>query len=303
METKKINKPGFSNVLPFSNEEKRAGLHEGDFVYFKKSTRVMFRDQMNRLVPLEKVIPTTDRWNLDEGKFKGPRLTILDENDQIIQKGDRVLYGYLDSNPDIVIVIGSLQYHQFKTYQKRLNKDLSNPDNWEIDSDLRNNKKRFFLVEEDGNGNLIIFLEGKAGENEEDSGTGNLSIKIKAADTTKNGNLKIDINGKFALVMRNADDVVSGQLEFDNTKDDEKFKYLDKFLNKLEFNKDGSIIETATIRIGKDETVAKILSDLIDQILAMTQATAAGGPTIAAKFNQADFEALKTRITNFMEKQ
>ena len=76
----------------------------------------------------------------------------------------------------------------------------------------------------------------------------------------------------------------------------------DKHGNIIEANKAGLILETKTIRIGKDQTLKKILDKLIDAITKITQSTPAG-PTVSPPLNMAQFVSLKQEIAQFMDTQ
>ena len=68
-------------------------------------------------------------------------------------------------------------------------------------------------------------------------------------------------------------------------------------------DKSGIILETETIRIGKEETVAKLMKDLIEAIRQIKQGTAAGGPTLSPLFNDSVFVSIENRLKNFMDVQ
>lgn len=287
---------GFKKILP--NAEKfvpKLDLQIGAFLHYEKNTTTVFRDAHQHEVTLERVMCLNSEWDFENGEKNFPKPFLIGANGAIKEYGANVLYSYLNSSDTRIVVFGPVQDLMTEHTDKVLNPETTDYEKMREKHLSRNNKKRFFTVTEDGKGDVFVYLKGK--EN-----NGNIGIRIEGKEEA-NGNFSLSLNGKFVLNMLTADGSETyTQLIFDNTNGSEKVKLKDKHANIVELNKDGVIIETATIRIGKDETVKKILDDLISAILKMTNNTP-GGPSISPPINKAEFDAITSRLAEFMDTQ
>jgi hypothetical protein len=287
---------GFKKNL--SGREKinpKLDLQIGAFIFYQKTRNTIFRDAQQHEVTLDRVLFLTREWDFQNGEKNLPKPYLIDESGAIREYGASVLYSYLNSTDARVVVFGPVQDLTLNHVDAVLNPQPTDYDKIQEKQKSRNNDNRFYSFTEDGQGNLFLYLKGK-------KTNGNVGIKIEG-DQAANGNFSLSLNGKFALNLQTADGKTTyTQLLFDNTKDDEKFKLKDKHGNIILANKTGLVFETATVRVGKDETLKKILDDLITAICAMTN-NSPGGPTISPPMNKAQFDAITQRLSSFMDTQ
>ncbi|HEX2868741.1 MAG TPA: hypothetical protein VHO03_16995 [Ignavibacteriales bacterium] len=290
---------GFEYSLDPSRGSSQATFEIGTLVFFKKDKRFCLKDQNGSLIDTISLGFLTDEWNTLDGTGKVPKPDIIGEAGEIEERGDKVVYTAINGSRNNILILGSYQslLHEIgtkdaegKDYEKNLTLDGEDIKSLLKKTVLRRNKKRIYEVVEDAEGNLTLYLEG-LGESK-----GSLSIKVKGTENA--GNVKLELNGKFLIIQKDTGDKeVIATLEMDNTKDAEKVKILDKYKNRIELNKKGAVVEAETIHItGKDATkeitMKKILTDLVDAIIKMTQPTT-NGSTIAPPVNMADFMKVK----------
>ena len=289
-------KEGFNKNL--HGEEKinpKLDLQIGAFIFYDKTKKTVFRDVQQHEVTLERVLFLTNEWDFQNGEKNLPKPYLIGENGAIKEYGASVLYSYLNSTDQRIVVFGAVQDLTLQHLDPVLNPKTTDYEGFQEKHTSRNNKKRFYTITEDGKGNVFVYLKGK--EN-----NGNIGIKIEGNEAA-NGNFSLSLNGKFALNLQTPDGQTTyTQLFFDNTDGEEKFRVKDKHGNIIEANKAGLILETKTIRIGKDQTLKKILDKLIDAITKITQSTPAG-PTVSPPLNMAQFVSLKQEIAQFMDTQ
>jgi len=267
----------------------------GKLVFDRKQKNTFFRDMNGVYHDLLKVSFSTNEFNGEDGNLILPKPEILKADGSIEESGDVLLYSYINGNENDIIIISSIYNIKLSHVDKQLRMGTDDIDAIRKRIGVRNNKKRYLVINDDGAGNYYFYLKGK-------DKNGNVGVKI-TGDGEENGNFKLELNGKCLLKQVDANGALISKIFLDNTKGNEKTVIEDKFINKIELNKDGVILETATLRLGKDETVAKIMKDLITEIRAMSQGTATGGPTISPPFNDTKFAAIVSRISKFMEKQ
>ena len=270
-------------------------LFVGKLVFDRKQMNTFFRDMNGVLHDLLKISFSSREFNSEDGQLTLPKPEIIKEDGSIEETGDVLLYSYINGNENDIVIISSIYNIKLSHVDKQLRMGTDDIDAIRKRIGVRNNKKRYLVINDDGAGNYYFYLKGK-------DKNGNVGVKI-TGDGAKNGNFKFELNGKCLLKQVDEKGGLISKIFLDNTKENEKTVIEDKFINKIELNKDGVILETATLRLGKDETVAKIMKDLIAEIRAMSQGTAAGGPTISPPFNDAKFAAIVSRISKFMEKQ
>lgn len=271
------------------------GLFIGSFVYYEAENSLRFRDANDKDHPLNRLLINSEEWDLGSGTKNLPKPYLVGESGEVKEYGANVLYGYVNDTSERIAIITPVRDLGLAHLDPKLNIDETDYDNLLKKHLSRNNEKRSLRVSEDAQGNIIIFFKGK-------EQNGNVSVKILGDEPQQNGNLKLQLNGKFSLDMLDAEGQVYAQQLFDNTEGKEKIKLIDKFKNYLLLNETGTVIETPTIRIGKDETLKKILDDLLTAIKNMTHKHPQG-PTIAVPINWAEFQGIKKRIEKFMDKQ
>lgn len=271
------------------------GLYIGYFVYYEAQKYLAFKDFNDKDHPLSRILSASSEWDLSGGTKNLPKPYLIGESGEIKEYGANVLYGYVNDTDERIVVISPVRDFGLAHLDPELNIDESSYDNLLKKHLSRNSEKRSFRITEDAQGNILIFMKGKE-EN------GNVIFKLLGDNPQNNGNLRLELNGKFALNLLDAEGKIYAQQIFDNTEGDEKIKITDKHKNYLLLNKTGTVIETPTIRIGKDETLKKILDDLLTAIKNMTLKHPQG-PTIAVPINWSEFEGIKKRINKFMDKQ
>lgn len=292
----RIMSEGFT---PSFTEQKQFELAKdfqiGYFIFYEKTKTLSFQDAQQREIDISRILFLTSEWDFDNGEKNLPKPYLIGKNGAIREYGTNVLYSYLNSTDQRIVVFGAVQDLTLQHLDAVLNPKITDYEGFQEKHISRNNKKRFFTVTEDGKGNVFLYLKGK--EN-----NGNIGIKVEGKEAV-NGNFSLSLNGKFVLNMQTADGKTTyTQMLFDNTEGAEKFKLKDKHGNIIEANKTGLILETATIRIGKNQTLKKILDKLIDAITKITQNTPAG-PTVSPPLNMAQFTSIKQDLANFMDKQ
>lgn len=263
----------------------------GKLVFFKEAKNTFFRDMTGAYHDLLKINFSSREFNSEDGELILPKPEIIKEDGSIEESGDTLLYSYINGNENDIVIISSIYNIKLSHVDEQLRMGTDDIDAIRKRTTVRNNKFRYYIVNDNGKGDLFLYLKGKK------TGAGNVAVKIMG--TEDGGNFKLELNGK--LLLKQIDN--KGNLISKIYLGDKKTVIEDGFKNKIELNKEGAIIETATLRLGKTETVAKIMKDLITEIRAMSQGTAAGGPTISPPFNDTKFAEIVTRISNFMEKQ
>lgn len=265
----------------------------GYFIFHEDTKTLAFQDAQQREIDISRILFLIKEWDFNNGEKNLPKPYLIDENGAVKEFGANLLYSYLNSSESRIVIFGAVQDFGFQHLDTVLNPKINDYEGFQEKHVSRNNKKRFFTVTEDGD--VFIYLKGK--EN-----NGNIGIKLEG-NGAANGNFSLSLNGKFALNMQTEDGKTTyTQMLFDNTKDAEKFKLKDKHGNIIECNKDGMVFETKTIRIGKDQTLKKILDKLIDAITKITQSTPAG-PTVSPPLNMAQFVRIKQDLAKFMDTQ
>lgn len=292
-------------------------LKIGHLVFDTVLEKLMFCDSFGKYFPMDNVFWLGNEHNNENGTKNLPKAFVV-TNNKIIEDGELLVYTYINGAKQNILVLGTFINRNLGGYSSFLDVDVKNKENLRKKYSSRSNKKRFFSVYDDAAGNVTIILKGK--EDADTPGTGDLAIKVTGTDG--HGNLNLSLNGKFVINQTQIEgetETVIAQILMDSTKNAERIKVIDKYKNRFEFTKDGIVVkdksanllemnatgvilETATIRVGKTETVKKILDDLIAAILKLTQNTPAG-PTISPPINKAEFDAIKNRLTQFMDTQ
>ncbi len=285
---------GFEKILMYKNPVlKKYDLQIGYFVFFEKEKQLMFRDANEKLHVIDRVALLSEDYGLNNFETKIPKPYLIGENGEIKEYGANVLYSFANSTDMNIIVFGVLHYLNMECSDPNARFERTDYSEFEKKRNSKNSNKRYFLAEDDREGNITIFLEGK------DDGAGNIKIKVIGKDAQKDGNITLEMNGAFTINQINEKDEIQAQIIMDNTDGDEKIILIDKHKNMFKTQKDGTIIETPKIRIGKTETLKKIFDDLFTAIYNMTLKHPQG-PTLPNPINWAEFNQIKKRVDNFM---
>jgi hypothetical protein len=305
-------------------EGTRKDFQIGYFFRNEDTGELGFLDAQGKIISLSRISFITGFSNVDEGTKNFPKPAIVTNTGEMKEYGERVAYSYINSYDGNILIHGVVRQVMIDNADPELRIDPDDIANLLEKVEVRNNEERYYYIKDDGKGNVIVLLKGK-------KQNGNISLKVKGGEGA--GNLKVELSGKMLLNITGEEDEVIARQYWDK----EKFKFIDrhknelaisetgvslkdKFENKIETTETGynltdkngnkytttdkgTAVESPRIDLkNKDgESAMKILSDFIDAVLAMTQPTAAGGPTMPAKFNQADFVKIKDRISKFMK--
>ncbi|MCK9209282.1 MAG: hypothetical protein M0P61_00460 [Ignavibacteriaceae bacterium] len=278
----------------------------GKLIFDRKQMNTFFRDQNGVLHDLLKISFSSKEFNSEDGDLILPKPEIIDGNGAIEESGDMLLYSYINGNPDDIVIISSIYNIKLSHVDKQLRMGTDDIDAIRKRIGVRNNKKRYLVINDDGAGNYYFYLKGK-------DKNGNVAVKI-TGDGEGNGNFKFELNGKCLLKQVDDKGELISKIFMDNTKDAEKTIFEDKHQNVItmskdgvtitdqnknlvELNKKGMIVKGECIDVkGRDSTgtltLKKILTDLVQAILAMTQPTNTGA-TVGPPVNMADFLKVK----------
>jgi hypothetical protein len=227
-----LNNTGFSPQLKFKGIDenvKSEQLNVGYLVFLKTQKKIMFLDAFKKHHPLDRVSFLASEWNLDNGVKNLPKPYVLDEGENIEEYGDNLLYSYLGGTIDRIVVLGSLIDYNFPNSHEQLKIDV---DNLEHKAKTNNNKKRYLNIEEDGKGNVTIFLKGKK------EGVANLKTKISGNEQT--GNYSLEADGKIAITIVKQDgDTEKATMQLLLDAKEEMLKVKDVSKNEITINKDG----------------------------------------------------------------
>lgn len=290
---------GFESTL---NQKKnlsgfRSDTRIGSFVFFSKreGEKLFFRDFHDKIHSLKKCLFIKDAWNNSEGEKSLPLPFLLDNDGVTLEDGELVAY-CLSEGSDNIIIFGAVGSYSYERFDTELNFDLSDFEDLKIKNKIYDNVKRNFSVLDDGKGNLTIYLKGKEvpeseesnSDEEETPGTGNLNIKV--VGTKDNGNVHLQLNGKFAITQmqkeseEDAEEKPIAQILFDNTLDAEKISIIDKYKNQILFDREkvllkdrfGNKIETAekSISITDSNNNQILLNDKGAELVVKGDATA-----------------------------
>jgi len=280
---------GFERTI--NSTKQKYEISFGKIIYYEDSKKLVFVNQDDNQIAMSKVHFLKDKYNKYEGEKNIPRPFIYIDKDTLKEPGDKLAYMMISQTE--VLVLGSTE-NNYLHADKNLNTDYSKAEEIEKEVITRNNSNRYYLQSIDGKGNILTYIEAK------EKGEGNVYLKI--IGTEENGKFILDANGKITLIQRDKSNEKIAQVVFDNTEGEEKIVIEDKYKNKIELNKKGSIIETETIRIGKGTTLKMILIELLSAIQKMTHSTPTGA-TIPQPLNWSQFEQVKTKIEKFMDIQ
>lgn len=281
---------GYTPTLEFSPIKNLSyDIRIGRFIW--ENGIVQFEDQNGKLHDISKIQFLTRDWNINEGEKHLPK-PFKYEDKVLTEKGNLVAYSFISSFEETIIILGSLHHISLKHSEADLTIDSTIYEEFYKRATVKNNEFRNYKILEDGKGNIEIYLLGK----EKDQG--NVFIGIRGAE--KGGQVKLDIDGVFTLNQRDKNGKIINQLLLDNTEGEELVRVIDKHQNIIETNKNGTLIETPKVSIGKDETVKKILIDLLKAIENI-QLKHPQAPTMPkGVINQAEFDGIKSRIEEFM---
>ena len=262
----------------------------GKLIFDRKQMNTFFRDQNGVYHDLLKVSFSSREFGSEDGELILPKPEIIGTDGATEETGDTLIYSFINANENDIVVLGSLFNIKLSHVDTQLRMGTDDIDEMRKRINVRNNKARYYIVNENGKGDLFIYLKGK------ETGTGNIALKLVGSDG--NGNLKLEVNGKVLVKQVDNEGNLISKIFLDNTKDAEKVIVTDKFENEFQMNQKGIIVKGESIDVkGRDTTSAltlkKILTDLVDAIIALTQPTNTGS-TIAPPVNLASFQKVKT---------
>lgn len=212
-------------------------LQIGNLVWWTKEELLVFRDAYGHHHELHKIMFLKDVWNDDEGVKDLPKPNQVDENNEIIDVGDKLLYTFVGHKDHLqIIILGSLANYVMPNFDNDLDTDVKDLDSIGRKQFIRNNKLRYLQVTDDSEGNVILHLETK------EEGKGNFIINVKGVKAA-DGNYKQETNKKIWINQTNDEDEVINQLYMDNTPAEEKIKFVDKHKNVVQTTKEGILAQ------------------------------------------------------------
>ena len=270
---------------------KLAGSGIGYFAYYEGEPEEVFIDSNQKIHNRKRVVFLSQKFNDAEGDFCLPKPYKFDSDGKLKEYGDQL--AYLEDKYSFTI-LGSIVSPFLKHKEPLLR--IDSIDDYERTAKLRNNDLRMFRVDEDGKGNIVVYVEAKEGE--EKKGNGNLLLRIQGTDG--NGNIHLINTGKFSVTQIDKDDKKVLQLLMDNTEGNEKYKVEFKDGRRFEINKNGTKIVTEKFELKGKETLKSILLDLLKAIRNL-KFTAPGGTTMKPPLNLTEFSDLGKRIEDYMK--
>jgi len=282
-------KKGYETLSVKSSQTEKI-FFVGKLVFNREEKNTYFRDMNGVLHDLLKISFSSNEFNSEDRNLILPKPEIIDGNGAIEESGDALLYSYINGNENDIVIISSIYNIKLSHVDKQLRMGTDDVDAMRKRTTVRNNKARYLVLNDNAKGDLFIYLKGK------ETGTGNIALKLVGSDG--NGNLKLEVNGKVLVKQVDNEGNLISKIFLDNTKDAEKVIVTDKFENEFQMNQKGIIVKGESIDVkGRDTTSAltlkKILTDLVDAIIALTQPTNTGS-TIAPPVNLASFQKVKT---------
>ncbi len=274
---------GFQPTLNFKNfKDVKLNLEVGYFAYFEGNgiDELKFCDAYQKVYDISRVAFLTPEFDIDNGEKRLPKPYYIAEDGSIKEYGANVLYSYIDNFDANIVAFGSLTSLVMNNKDSKLNFDTKNYNSLIEKNIARNNDNRYYLVSEDGQGNLIITLKGK-------NNNGNITLLLKGDQSQANGNLILQLNGKLNLQQVDDKGNQIAQILLDNTSGS---RIMNLQADKL------------MLQNNSGETLKKILVDLITAINTATWITP-GGNVVSPPLNKATFDAIVTRLNEFMDLQ
>ncbi len=274
---------GFQPTFNFKNfKDIKLNLEIGYFAYFEGNgiDELKFCDAYQKVHDVSRVALLTTEFDIDNGEKRLPKPYYINPDYSIKEFGANILYSFVDSFDANIVVFGALTSVVLFNKDAKLNFDTKNYKSLIEKNIARNNDNRYYLVSEDGQGNLIITLKGK-------NNNGNITLLLKGDQSQANGNLILQLNGKLNLQQVDDEGNQIAQILLDNTS--------------------GSAImnlqaEKLSLQNNSGETLKKILVDLITAINTATWITP-GGDVVSPPLNKAAFDEITTRLNDFMDLQ
>ena len=282
-------KKGYETLSVKSSQTEKI-FFVGKLVFNREEKNTYFRDMNGVLHDLLKISFSSNEFNSEDGNLILPKPEIIDGNGAIEESGDALLYSYINGNENDIVIISSIYNIKLSHVDKQLRMGTDDIEAMRKRTTVRNNKARYLVLNDNAKGDLFIYLKGK------ETGTGNIALKLVGSDG--NGNLKLEVNGKVLVKQADSEGNLVSKIYLNNTRGDEKVIVTDKFENEFQMNSKGIIVKGECIDVkGRDSTssltLKKILTDLVDAIIALTQPTNTGS-TIAPPVNLASFQKVKT---------
>jgi hypothetical protein len=293
-------------------------LVTGKLIYEMDYELLRFEDSTGRVYEYNKLNFLTGRWQSGEGYLSYPGIMVIQggnvitEGDTILGITDRVLF------KDIVIILGSLRNLIYGNGEMLETKaELSD---FERTVTLRNNDFRILLMQEDGEGNIALSIDGKK------KFTANAVVRL-AGKEEGTGHFTFDINGGFIVQLTDKNNEFVSTLTISGGEDGQPvislkdkannniqidtngIEVTDTNENKLLMNADGIKLnssqpiklETDKLKVGNNDQLLKIFNDLFAAMRMMTFGTAKEGmPTIPVPKNWVSFQSIQQQVQELL---
>lgn len=287
-----INEKGFVSSFGISEDspDRNLGFKTGRFVYRRNSGELRFEDETGKNYDLIKIKFLTPFWNPGEGMAAMPKPFILEDN-EIKETGDQVLYNYLDSRHEIILVLGSLADFKYRNFNDELDMRGGSPSAMDGFSITRANRNRTFTISADSSGRFMIFLSGEE--------TADLGLK-SVSNKENQGNIVLEATANIMLNLTDRNGKLMQQIVMNA--ENGVVRIMDRNNHYIELKEKGIVISTPKVRIGNNiETLQKILFDLLQAIKNMTVKTNTGNTIPVPNNWQSEFQPVINRINKFMD--
>ncbi len=298
----------------------------GKLIFEKDQDNLRFEDSSGRVYEFTKLNFLTGRWRSGEGHLQYPGIEVR-ENGKIQIEGDTI-FALKDQRlfRDSVVILGSLRNLNYNNGALL----TTSADVYDLDKsvDIKNNERRMIVCQEDGEGNILLMMEGKADK------TANATI-ILQGEKKDTGHLFVTLNGSLQLKLNDKNNGFVSEITVagGESNTEHMIQIRDKSQNKITISKQGVYIEDSNqnkvttnstgitvetpkkgtvkgkslhldsdkIRIGKSDELKKIFDDLFAAIQTMTFGTGPqGSPTLPTPINWSQFEMVKSKVQSFL---
>ena len=277
----RIHFPVTGHFVMLKDQAKSIKLYDDYVRAFHEMSRVSFLSGVNN--PLE-------------GKKKFPRPFIYEESGddlKLVSQGDKVLIAYVEGSWQKPLVTGSIESMGVVNQKKFLRFD---GDNLDRQPERYENDKYVYEYENDGKGNINLFIEAK------EEGEGSINITILGNDG--HGKLNLYSNHGYTVNHIDADEKVLQQIVMDRdgaiiTQNDG-----DEESQHINLVKSGGIkIKSMRTKTSEMMVYGNTLADKLDEILtAITQITVpiAVGGVSGPPNNSAVFQKINSQIKDIL---
>lgn len=263
---------GFEPNPGLINDPIKGTLYTGRFIEQQSDNGAWYRCFVNCLgkyISMERVSYLTGSFYPDGGTERYPRAFRMAKDESILREGDIVVYTTLYNSPTDYLILGALRHSLHNNDD--IKADYSDIVNCDTASEVRDNALRKLVVRDNADGEVSVSLTGK--------------------ETP--ARLKVTTNGTVDITVTDEDGTAS-QIIF-NSKD-KLLDITDKHGNRVQFNKDGAVLQVSKIKIGQ---MLELINRLFDAIQTMTLKTNTGA-TIPEPINWTAFKQIKDTFNEFM---